>query len=693
MKKKLIYILLISLVIASAAVYADKAYADETAVFNTLDKLRKDFPDGKYWTHKVVNANECITPIADYYPDSVTENPCDDSCGVGKYKSNTFGGTADTCYGFANRIFFKIFGSLPDQNEKHDNDKDIKVGDWIRITYPSYGHSGIVYKVDRTKKTFTMVEANRDWKCGISWDSKEYDINIIDYYYRALNYDSITDPKKTGTCGTNVKYDINGSTINFSKANPKQKAKYDTTCTDVFRENPEITAVKIIDEIYIDSASNLFYESTYIKQMDLRNLNVSEAVILYNVFGKNTSLESLDLSGWDTSGVIQMSYLFNQCSSLTSLNLSGWTTSNVSAMDGMFLYCKSLTSLDLSSWNTSNVTNMNQMFYGCGSLTSLNLSGWVTSRVKSMRNMFLNCSSLTSLNIGNWNTSNVTDMNQMFYGCSSLTSLDLSKWDTSSMTDMEAMFAECNSLTSLNLSGWTTSNVSNMDTMFRNCISLTSLDLSSWNTSNVTSMRQMFHGCSSLTSLDLSSWNTSNVTNMSQMFYGCSSLTSLDLSGLDTSKVTDKTKTFSGCSSLVEISLGEKTIGEKAQDNNIFTTLPNYLLTWYYIAEGESASNPLPYKSEKTNGDLFEAYDYSTMAGTWTTDKNKFTEGDLDGDGGVTVDDLIDMVHILLKDQMANPGADLDRDGVVTLKDLKILIDIYLGNSSGGSGGGGGGSW
>ena len=295
------------------------------------------------------------------------------------------------------------------------------------------------------------------------------------------------------------------------------------------------------------------------------------------LFGNIPYVQEMYLSKLDVSAVTNMYNLFRP--ELTS------------GKDGT-TYNTSLKKLDLGGWNTSNVTNMDCMFWGCSSLTSLNVSGWDTSNVTNMKYMFCNCSSLTKLDLNRWNTSKVTEMSGMFDYCNSLTSLNVSGWNTSKVTDMESMFFGCSSLTSLDLNRWNTSKVTNMNYMFDYCTSLTNLDLSRWNTSNVKKMNSMFSLCTSLTDLNLSGWNTSSVTEMNYMFNMCRALQTL-------------------C------------IGKNSLNRDIFTSLPAYNDTWYYFSAGTDAGNPLPLDSSKTNGSLFTAYNYNTMAGTWTTAKDK----------------------------------------------------------------------
>ena len=367
------------------------------------------------------------------------------------------------------------------------------------------------------------------------------------------------------------------------------------------------------DTSAVTSTEHMFLFCKSLTTLDLSSWDTSNVTDMSNMFGSCTSLTSLDVSGWDTSNVSKMSYMFEECASLTTVDVSGWDTSNVTSMDYMFDQCTSLTSLDVSSWDTSNVTDMYMMFYYCKSLTGLDVSGWDTSNVTTIAGIFWNCKSLTALDVSGWDTSNVTDMSNMFIDCSSLTALDVSAWDTSNVTNMYDLFVRCAALTALDVSAWDTSSVTTMSNMFNGCSSLTGLDVSGWDTTSVTDMGYLFAECTGLTGVDVSSWDTSGVTNMCGMFYECSSLTGLDLNSWDTADVTDTSIMFTGCSALKTLTLGKNTVNK-----NIFESLPAYADTWVYIEQGQDAARPLPLKSAKSDGDLFTAYDYITMAGTWT---------------------------------------------------------------------------
>ena len=393
--------------------------------------------------------------------------------------------------------------------------------------------------------------------------------------------------------------------------------------------------------------NGLFDECRSLTTLDVSRWNTENATDMYYVFENCSALTTLDVSGWNTANVTEMESIFAGCSALTALDVSRWNTARVTNMCNMFSGCRSLTTLDVSRWNTANVTYMCNMFEDCSSLTKLDVSGWNTARVEDMSGIFDSCSSLTKLDVSGWNTARVMYTSYMFEGCSALTTLDVSRWNTGSVTYMSGMFEGCSALKTLNVSGWNTANVMEIDWMFEGCSALTTLDVSRWNTANVTAMQSlfagcsalktldvsrwntaravymcwMFEGCSALTTLDVSRWNTARVEDMTSMFEGCSALTSLDVSGWNTSAVTDMDNVFASCSRLVTLTLGKNTLKK-----NIFTKLPKYSSTWYYIEPGAAAGKPLSIGSTKQKGALFTSYSYNTMAGTWSADKDKLLE-------------------------------------------------------------------
>lgn len=208
-------------------------------------------------------------------------------------------------------------------------------------------------------------------------------------------------------------------------------------------------------------------------------------------------------------------------------------------------------------------------------------------------------------------------MSGLFRGCYKLNPVPAGQLDTSACTDMRHMFASCSAATSLDLSGFDTSHVTNMASMFYRCSKLASLDIEPFDTSLVTDMTAMFKECSTLTSLDLSPLETQAATTMAQMFWGCSKLASLDISSFDTSNVTTLANAFYQCSALEEVVLGEDFSFAGGGHHR-------------QLAQGHAAQpahrrhaqrQVVPPQNDPDTAylasSLRDAYDGSTMAGTW----------------------------------------------------------------------------
>ena len=91
------------------------------------------------------------------------------------------------------------------------------------------------------------------------------------------------------------------------------------------------------------------------------------------------------------------SFMFYNSSYLTNIDLSSFNTKNVINMYCMFYSCSNLTNIDLSSFNTQNVNNMRSMFDGCSNLTNIDLSSFNTQNVNKMNGMFANCYNLKEI--------------------------------------------------------------------------------------------------------------------------------------------------------------------------------------------------------------------------------------------------------------------------------------------------------
>lgn len=309
----------------------------------------------------------------------------------------------------------------------------------------------------------------------------------------------------------------------------------------------------------IKDASYLFYDCSYLVELDVSDFDTSQVTDMSYMFYDCWRLSDVDLSSFDTSQVTDMSYMFYGCEYMAGTDITGFDTSQVTDMSYMFYNCSDWTDLDVSNFDTSQVTDMSYMF--CGSERAcLDVKEFDTSRVTNMEGMFSGCYSNeeSELDLSNFDTSQVTNMSHMFSDCLCLTEVDLSSFDTGKVTDMSYMFSGCVSFTSLDFTNFNTSQVTNMEGMFSDCYNQYTgleLDFSSFDTSCVTNMSHMFSGSSYLTDLDVSGFKTSQVTDMSYMFYDCGWLNNLELRNFDTSQVTDMSYMFYGCSGLNDLNL------------------------------------------------------------------------------------------------------------------------------------------
>ena len=426
-------------------------------------------------------------------------------------------------------------------------------------------------------------------------------------------------------------------------------------------------------------------------------------------FQNMENLQSITgMSYLNTSEVTYMAYMFYNCSGLTGIDLSHFNTSRVTTMRTMFGSCQALESLDLSHFNTSQVTNMEYMFSNCTNLRTIFAdSGWSTAAVTYSSNMFSGCTSLVGGQGTTYSSSHVdkayahidggpsnpgyfTEWKEAYAcytpGNTTLTfyydnqrnsrpgtTYDLNEgtyspdWQidqiNSSVTNVvfDPSFANARPTTTL---GWfygmtklqsitdlhylNTDSVTNMGGMFWRCLVLESVDLSGFNTDNVTSMSQMFFYCSSLTSLDLSSFNTSKVTNMTRLFYACENLQTIYVGdGWSTDAVTTSTEMFNGCANLVG-------------------------------GQGTTYSNSNP--KDKTYAHI----DGGPSNPGYFTGNSITARGDVNGVGGVDMDDLTALINYLLTSDatginLANAACCSSPDSTtVDMDDLTALINYLL---------------
>ena len=182
------------------------AVAGGSGVADRLNALRTKFPDGKYWNHYCGSTHnnkgpfDTCTSSTCMNPDSWTNTPCTTHNGVvgkGGYDCNCFDGGIQ-CFGFANKIFYDVFGVKASQMSWRYDKENVAVGDWIRVD--NDGHSAVV--LSRSGNNITIVEGNYSKNCMIKWD-RTISINTITYFKHATNYDAVNGSSKvTATWST-----------------------------------------------------------------------------------------------------------------------------------------------------------------------------------------------------------------------------------------------------------------------------------------------------------------------------------------------------------------------------------------------------------------------------------------------------------------------------------------------------------
>lgn len=164
-----------------------------------LEKLKEEYPDGKYWNHYVGSSSATITNILETrnesYADTVTSSPCsthnEGGSGVGGYDCNYFD-QGYQCHGFAARLFYKLFGVRQSSLQEVERKRyEIQPGDLVRLKNNT--HSGIVLSVSGLR--FTIAECNVAQSggkpcCQISW-GRSCLITDITYFVHAPNYDKV----------------------------------------------------------------------------------------------------------------------------------------------------------------------------------------------------------------------------------------------------------------------------------------------------------------------------------------------------------------------------------------------------------------------------------------------------------------------------------------------------------------------
>ena len=254
---------------------------------------------------------------------------------------------------------------------------------------------------------------------------------------------------------------------------------------------------------------------------------------------------------------------------------------------------------------------------------------------------FCDCS-ITSVTLPN----TISYINEYaFYNCSNLQEITIP--DNVCFLGSYA-FGYCTGLTSITLPnsvtelGWNT---------FYCCTGLTSVELSS----SLYELPGTFFGCTGLTSVEI----PASVEYLDETFKNCSNLTSVvipsTLDGLGSNS-------FYGCDKLMTITC-------EAVNPPACSDLQSFPESVYNLAKLYVPSASIPSYS---NANVWKKFVNIFGIG------EEVIEGDIDGDGVMTIGDLSNLIDLLLANDNSNPKADVDGDGEMTIADVAALIDMLL---------------
>ena len=190
--------------------------------------------------------------------------------------------------------------------------------------------------------------------------------------------------------------------------------------------------------------------------------------------------------------------------------------------------------------------------------------------------------------------------------------------------------------------------------VFYSCASLTSVTLPN----TITSLHGTFLWCTALKDVNI----PNSVTMIYDAFRGCSSLSSIIIPN---SVVNISNNAFYQCDALTDITCLAQTPPTVSNANCFYSQL-------FDIYNTATLNVPMPCVDAYKNAYVWKNF-------TNITGISDAEQGDVDGDGRVTIADVTGLIDLLLNGTGdSNPVADVDGDGRVTIADVTALIDILL---------------
>ncbi len=427
-------------------------------------------------------------------------------------------------------------------------------------------------------------------------------------------------------------------------------------------------------------------------------------------------------------------WAFSWCTSLISVSIPGSVTS---IGEWAFYQCKSLTSVTIPD----SVTTIRYLaFYYCTSLTSVTIPDSVTTIGGGA---FGGCTSLTEINVTDGNTSYM-DIDGVLYNadCTELVAYPAGRGTAYSIPDGVTSiglyaFSGCTNLTSVtipdsvtSIGEWAFSRCTNLTSVtipdsvtsiqygaFSGCTNLTSVTIPD----SVTSIGySAFYSCESLTSVTI----PDSVTTIEDgAFGGCTSLTEINVTDGNTSYMdidgvlynADCTElvaypagrgtdysipdgvtsigqcAFSGCTNLTSVTIpdGVTSIGQDAFYWCISltsVTIPDSVTNIYDYAFNDCTSlTDVYYSGTEKEWNMISIGDGNDALLNATIHFNPIGSvlyGDIDGDGEVTIVDVIELSQFLMGSgtltAQGTANADVDQNGSLNSTDTLYIVQYLV---------------
>ena len=166
---------------------ASAASISETEFANKISYLKSVYRDQEYWN----GYNACGyegTGTSKCYCSGACAGSCSCKCGKFYYDGSYVGGQ---CYGFANKMAYLIFGSVPELHwTKYTSVSNYYAGDYVRIR--NNRHSILITKV--SGNTITYVDCNNYGPCQVKWDRtiSVSSLKSVTTYVRHLSGNDLT---------------------------------------------------------------------------------------------------------------------------------------------------------------------------------------------------------------------------------------------------------------------------------------------------------------------------------------------------------------------------------------------------------------------------------------------------------------------------------------------------------------------